>query len=269
MYAAAVVQTPPPEAHSHAELVSQYKSVKPGQRFLIGVTIHLDKDWHCYWKNPGDAGSVTSVAWKLPAGYRVGPVLYPAPHRIDQTGIISYGYEDEVTLLSEVVAPATAKVGSTVPVSADVHWLSCHTMCIAAHQKVSLKLKVATEPTLGDSSLAEVWNTLPVSGQKYVPAAMHVGSTYRFWVKAPAGVDVSGAQFFASDPEVVDHSAKESVSLMGDKLVVTLQASTYSNRIAPVLNGVVVLPEGKSWDGVHRAIWISPAVQPYRQSVSK
>ena len=32
------------------------------------IKFKLEKDWHTYWKNPGDAGEGASIEWDLPQG---------------------------------------------------------------------------------------------------------------------------------------------------------------------------------------------------------
>ena len=34
--------------------------------------VRPSKGWHVYWKDPGDTGSETEIAWHLPAGSPLG-----------------------------------------------------------------------------------------------------------------------------------------------------------------------------------------------------
>ena len=65
-----------------AELISQSDGVAPGQTVWLAVRQKIQKGWHTYWRNPGDAGQPTSIRWSLPAGWRAGSITWPAPRRL-------------------------------------------------------------------------------------------------------------------------------------------------------------------------------------------
>lgn len=43
-------------AHSTATLLREQPVAQPGTQTRIGIQFEMDKDWHIYWKNPGDSG---------------------------------------------------------------------------------------------------------------------------------------------------------------------------------------------------------------------
>ena len=63
-------------------------------------------------RGPGDIGLPTSIQWTLPDGWSAAPHRYPTPARFDVQSIISYGYDHEVLLISELAVPATAAPGA-------------------------------------------------------------------------------------------------------------------------------------------------------------
>src|SRR5262245_25516367 len=82
----------------HPEFIVEQETIKPGRPFWIGIRLTLDKKWHAYWKNPGDAGMAPAVEWKLPEGYMVRELVWPVPKRFSLNDAISFGYEDELIL---------------------------------------------------------------------------------------------------------------------------------------------------------------------------
>ena len=54
--------------HLVAELVSQQESIAPGGTVHLALRQKIQKDWHTYWRNSGDAGNATEIKWTLPAG---------------------------------------------------------------------------------------------------------------------------------------------------------------------------------------------------------
>ena len=65
----------PPEA----ELVSAADGIAPGQTIHVALRQKIQKGWHTYWRNSGDSGEATKVAWTLPAGWTAGDFVWPAP----------------------------------------------------------------------------------------------------------------------------------------------------------------------------------------------
>ena len=105
----AVVKQP----HVDAELVSETASVRAGEPFHVAVRLKMDEHWHTYWKNPGDSGLATSLAWTLPEGWSAGPILWPVPQTVEVGGLVSYAYEGEVFLMTEITpgpVPASGRV---------------------------------------------------------------------------------------------------------------------------------------------------------------
>lgn len=41
-----------------ARLLADAAAVQSGKSFRVGVPLTIEKDWHVYWKNPGDAGLI-------------------------------------------------------------------------------------------------------------------------------------------------------------------------------------------------------------------
>ena len=81
--AAAALAAPVNTGHIEAELVSQEAAV-PGGTVFVAVRQKITKDWHTYWRNPGDAGNATKLAWILPAGWKVGGARPGEPRQRNQ-----------------------------------------------------------------------------------------------------------------------------------------------------------------------------------------
>jgi len=67
-----------------AELVAAVASIQPGQTFRVALQLDHDEHWHSYWINPG-TGYPTSLRWKLPEGFKAGPIIWPTPHVVKDT----------------------------------------------------------------------------------------------------------------------------------------------------------------------------------------
>ncbi len=129
-----------------ASLVPERLGIAPGGTVNIALKEVIRKDWHTYWINPGDAGAPTSVKWHLPDGWQAGALQWPYPKRLPVEQLMDFGYEGEVALIAGISAPATAHVGDTAELSADVDLLVCSDICIPENKHLVLPLKIAADP---------------------------------------------------------------------------------------------------------------------------
>ena len=113
----------------------------PGTKLLVGVHLAHEEAWHTYWRNSGESGYATTVAWQLPAGVTAGPLQWPAPHEYpDAAGFVTYGYGDDILLLSELSIPAG--LSGELKLAAQVDWLMCRELCIPDTAQIELTLPV-------------------------------------------------------------------------------------------------------------------------------
>lgn len=128
-------------AHTTVELLSDSSVVAPGQTFHLGVKFEMEPDWHIYWKNAGASGLPPELTWKLPKGFELGDIQWPAPKRISLEGLVSYGYKDTVTFIVPVKAPEDLELGAEIPIQLELFYLICKEVCLPGDASVALTLK--------------------------------------------------------------------------------------------------------------------------------
>jgi DsbC/DsbD-like thiol-disulfide interchange protein len=101
-----------------ARLVSEVRSVAPGQVFWVALNLDIREGWHTYWRNPGDSGEATSLAWQLPPGFTAGDIVWTTPHRFDVAPLVNYGYAKQAVHLIQITAPKDLRVGTPVALGA-------------------------------------------------------------------------------------------------------------------------------------------------------
>lgn len=141
----ATVRTVDAQGKAHpvtAYLLADHDAVVPGQPLRLGVLLVQQEGWHTYWRSPGDIGLPTQITWGLPAGVSAAPFAFPAPARFELQGIVSYGYDGQVLLSSDLTVPA-GLTGGTLPVTAEVSWLVCQSSCIPGSASLKLELPIA------------------------------------------------------------------------------------------------------------------------------
>jgi DsbC/DsbD-like thiol-disulfide interchange protein len=147
-----------------ATLIADTTAIKPGEPFRVGVLLKIEPNWHIYWKNPGDAGMPTTIDFKLPDGFRAGPIEFPVPTRLVQPGdIVAYGYENEVMLLTTITPPEKIDE-SNITIAASVNWLVCEKVCIPGNANLNLTLPISADAKKDQSELFEKWSRqIPVA----------------------------------------------------------------------------------------------------------
>lgn len=170
-------------AHTQATLVLSDSMAKPGDTVWVGVDMKMEPGWHTYWKNPGEAGMATTIAWQLPPGITAGQIEWPLPHKFPPIEVTTYGYTNENMLLVPL------KIGSNVPkgavtLTANLAWLECEDVCIPVKLSAQTTLQIGneTKPS-ADAAEIESWKTkVPESND---PAAWSCSA----WWEGPATGD--------------------------------------------------------------------------------
>ncbi len=242
--AAAPVDT----GHLEAELVAQERGAVPGGTVYVALRQKIDKGWHTYWRNPGDSGEPTTIQWTLPAGWQAGDIVWPTPARMPIGPLLNYGYTGEVLLPVPIQVPATARVGSTATLKADVTFLVCELTCVPEYASLTLTVPVVadapgTDPSWGDKVAA----TLAAAPRAAGLAAVYAvdGDAVRLAVTGGPlkGADLSRAYFFPFDATVLDHAKPQPIERGADGLTLSLPAgiAVSAGQTPPTLAGVLSL----------------------------
>ena len=205
------------------------QGVGPGKPLWLGLRIAHAPGWHTYWRNSGDSGLPTTLAWTLPPGWSAGDVQWPAPIKFFLGPLANYGYEDEV-LLSVPIAVRGDAAGPW-PVALHAQWLSCRQECIPEEATLSLSL----EPS---ASLAQ--NTALFEAN---------------WARVPPDVSSPGAQAKPSAQRLVLRVPGLPAAWVGRKL-----------EVFPETEGVIVPgdPWQQRWDGA--VFEADLPLSPFRQA---
>ncbi len=255
--------------HSDATLISENTSIRGGVPFTVALRIRMDAHWHSYWRNAGDSGLPTKIEWKLPAGFRAGEIQWPHPTRIETPPLVTYAYENEVWLLTQITPPSSLPSGKLVALRAKATWLVCKEECIPAQADVALTLPVAgaavTNPR-HKTAFAKWRNALPIAPTGWVLKAGRAadGKGFSLFVQAPKGREkaLEGAHFFASDPSTIAHAAGQKMTRQRAGYVITLSPSEYLAASPKRLRGVLVASANQAWnDGGARALNVDVPLQ--------
>ena len=243
-----------------ARLIPEAGSVIPGHRLWVDLHLDIASGWHVYWRNPGDSGLPTTIAWQLPAGFRAGDIAWPVPQRFVQNNIGGYGYEGAADLLVPISVPAGLAAGGTVPLAADATWLVCSQICIPGEAKLALSLPVGGAAAGPGSATAALFAAARARAPKpagFATRFVERAHTVRLEIPQAAlrGLARPTASFFPYDSNVIDAAAEPRQEVAGDGLGLVLAKASGPTATQPAtLGGVLVL---RGAGGIERAYAIS------------
>ncbi len=228
---AVVEAATPAGGHVAAQLVAEQTALVPGTTATVALRLAIEPGWHTYWRNPGESGLPTTLAWKLPPGYRAGDIEWPAPRALKAGPLVNYGYENVVLHLVPIAVPADAKPGSSATLAARADWLVCRETCIPEGADLSLALPVAAsaQPDPGWSrAIADARAALPGSLPEWSASAAASGPTIALTLTPPPGAPDPGVlQFFAQDERRIAPSVAQSLARDKDgRYVLTLPVAS-------------------------------------------
>ena len=230
-----------------ARLVAETTTVAPGKTLWVDLHLDIAPGWHTYWRNPGDSGLPTEIAWTLPPGLTAGDIVWPVPERFVVGGLGNYGYRNNADLLVPIAVSDRVKPGETAHLDAAASWLVCSEICIPGEAKLAADLPVSTNPALTDPAVAELFAT----ARSHLPqpanfatdfAASHDGLRLRLPGAALAGLAQPSVEFFPFDANVLDAAAEPKLQRSGNAFELVMnRANTPAATVPKALDGVLVL----------------------------
>jgi DsbC/DsbD-like thiol-disulfide interchange protein len=121
-----------------------------------GLGIRLKPGWHTYWRYPGDAGVPPRFDFAGSQNVKAVEVLWPAPQRIQEEGMVAIGYTGDVMLPLAIVPQDVSK---PVLLHLKLDYAVCEKLCVPAEGKAELLLTGG--PSSQDAALAAAAARIP------------------------------------------------------------------------------------------------------------
>ena len=238
-------------AHTRVQIISKSSALQAGKPLLLGLHMRLDKGWHTYWKNPGDSGLATKIKWELPPGFQAGEIIWPTPHTISTPPLMSYGYDDEVLLMTSIQVPENV-AGQEIEIKARVDWLECAEVCLPGKGAFTLKI-----PVLSGTDRATPVARWRTHFQKYQARVARLKPPIDLKLSARADAEkirldlkpgssdlspgtLSKAYFYVDQGKIVDHPAPQNLVQEGTShrlfLTRSSDATEYPDKIRGILS---------------------------------
>lgn len=223
---------------SSVEVTSESEAMMKGDELLLGLNFKLTPGWHTYWKNPGDAGEGASVTWQLPKGFQASEILWPGPEAIPVEPLMTFGYEDEITLLTKIKALDAAVFPAIV--KAKVSWYTCKDICVPQEANLELTIQNGEKiNTFFANELSNVFLNLPkeLSSKHRVEA---LDDNYFLQMELDGNTPVSSAYFFPEEYGLSSYSKEQILEINKNSLSLQISQSEVDLKLQNFV-GVLLL----------------------------
>lgn len=236
--------------HLTVELVTESTTIAPDKDFLAGLHFVLDKGWHIYWINAGDAGEPPRVEWELPAGITAGELQFPAPQRLPLGPLMDFGYENQVLLPVPMRADSSLHPGSTALLRGHLHFLVCSKVCIPGKAEILHRVSVAAQASPPDPAVEPLFLTAERHLPRSLPAGTSVGvaqTRQSFVITLRTGRPIDSAEFYPFDPNLIANAAPQMVHPLRDGARIDVDKAAGLQQAPSQLHGLIKLPDGTAY----------------------
>jgi len=163
---------------TEAKLLLDSDAARPGDTVIAALQMKMPNRWHTYWRNSGDSGGPTDIAWQLPEGITAGAIQWPVPEKFTVAGLTTYVYHDTVLLRVPLTISKSMSNGP-VQIAAKASWLECTAdLCLKGRANLQAGLTIGAEQKKSSSAslIAEWQKKLPdVTDSREAQAAWDKG----------------------------------------------------------------------------------------------
>ena len=207
-------------SNSSFEIIPEKVSIFNENEIYLIVKFDLEKNWHTYWKNPGDSGEPASFEWDLPEGFEISEAMWPTPELIPYPPLTTFGYTDQLELLFKLSLPEGVKENSVIEVSSK--WLVCADVCIPQEGSVSFDLFKAnqTYPSQIEQLLSKIKQKIPLDNGKTITSKIEEDRLVLNLKEL--GFDITDAYFFPFRKDVIDYSVNQKLKKNDEEVSLSL-----------------------------------------------
>jgi thiol:disulfide interchange protein DsbD len=258
--------------HTTVELVSDIEAVAPGIPFSVAVQFKLDKQWHVYWRNPGDTGLAPKFIWKLPDGFQISEIQWPYPKKIMVSGLANFAYEDNVLLMATITPPDSLNADDVISIGVQADWLVCKEECIPGEANLDLNLQVGESDFKFNQKWVDQFNMarsqLPISNSDWSFQSWQESSSIYIKGTNPLTNDFSlqEIQFFPSVEQIYDYAATQTVTFEPDGFIISVPLALIRAEDPTTVTGILVSESGWRGGGSEKALRIDVRVDTANKS---
>lgn len=191
----------PPDDVARIEVLPGWQTTSGTQMAAIRLT--LAPGWKTYWRAPGEGGIPPAFGWAGSQNIASTQFHWPTPEVIDQNGLRSFGYHNQVVIPIEVTP---AQPGAVTHLQGEVEIGVCLDICVPMRLNFAADLPPQTHR---DAAITAALIDNPISGDQAgltrVTCAVEPDAT-GLWVTAVMDLPATGGPevvvIEAGDPQV-------------------------------------------------------------------
>ena len=184
--------------HASVSLVKFDTNLSAQNEFFIGIKMDMQKNWHTYWKNPGDSGGPIKVIWNLPENVTIEGPLWPTPELLPYPPLMTYGYKDFVIFPYRV---SYTDIDNLSFVKADIDFLICDDVCVPEKANINTSFNDLQPSERFQEWLLQVPDiTLPILGSQ-TNEFLEIRFSYNDQIR--------NIYFFPDNQNLILHSGKQ------------------------------------------------------------
>jgi thiol:disulfide interchange protein/DsbC/DsbD-like thiol-disulfide interchange protein len=231
-----------------ARLLSEQDSIAPGQSIWVALELDIRDGWHTYWRNPGDSGQATQLAWSLPPGLTAGDIQWTTPHRFVVAPLVNYGYAKQAIHLVKITASPDLKAAAPLDLKAKASWLVCADVCIPESADLALKLPVTAAGGPKDSAVAQLFDgaraelpgAAPAASSAKIVDGQLVITLGKEWGETLSRI--RSLAFYPFDDGVIEYAAPQTLSRRDGAVDLTVKLGYQPPRSGNV-RGILIATE--------------------------
>lgn len=251
--------------HVKASLIVRNAVVKPGDTAHVAVVFKIEKDWHIYWLNPGNSGMETKVIPALPKGYVLDGLVFPAPDRIVEEELVTFGYAKEAMIISTIIIPKNAKSGKQ-KIKFDINWLECKEICIPGKAVLTANIEIGTKTSAQSDDWLKIYNRyadrIPGATPDWkVSARMKDGLLHlEFGCKSGNCPKIQNFEIFPVDPGYYMYQ-KPVIKSSGKIYSTTIKLDEFRETDPKRFNALIYAPKGWGVQNVSKAFYVNVGIK--------
>ena len=227
---------------SRIEILTESNFINPGDELLVGFRFSLTPGWHTYWKNPGDAGEGATIKWNLPDDVKISEILWPGPERIPVEPLMTFGYEDEVVLLTKIYTSEATIV--PLNLNALVSWYTCKEICIPQEAEVSIPIKLGNKtPSVSKAILDQTLEEVPIQFEGTY-RVQRLEDSYILQGQLENQDQYDSIYFFPKDYGLTDYTKDQFYEINKDSFSLQIKAAEIEIE-NKTFEGVIAINEGE------------------------
>ena len=183
--------------HANVSLVKFNYPESENKNNLIGIKMDMQKNWHTYWKNPGDSGGPIKIQWDTDKNIKIDEIKWPRPELIPYEPLMTYGYKDFVIFPFEYIK----KDFLNSKIKLNVDFLICDDVCVPEKALIETSLD---EIAIDDDLVA--WNDLVPTVT--LPVLAEIDNKF-IELRFSYNDQINLITFFIGNQNIVDHPGKQ------------------------------------------------------------